>query len=151
MFFDWVAFDENGNRTKNSDKASQQAWSQGGRIVAVGFNDGRIRIYMIHPPWMDKETHPIERVDELQDHSGLITAIDWSKKSSVLTRPRLLSASFDGTIRVWKYKRRKWESIRIDATLNEKYEVYQGRVLNFTGRKLLTVTQVSTKISRVYH
>ena len=81
---------------------------------------------MIHPPWMDKETHPIERVDELQDHSALITAIDWSKKSSVLARPRLLSASFDGTIRVWKYTRRKWESIRIDATLNENYEAYQG-------------------------
>ena len=91
---------------------------------------------------MDKETHPIERVDELQDHSGLITAIDWSKKSSVLTRPRLLSASFDGTIRVWKYKRRKWESIRIDATLNEKYEVYQEKDLNFTGGKSLKVTPV---------
>ena len=37
-------------RTKPGDRAVQQAWSKGGRFIAVGFSDGRIRVYMILKP-----------------------------------------------------------------------------------------------------
>ena len=84
--------------------------------MAVGFNDGRIRIYMIHPPWLDKETNPIERIDELQDHTALITATEWSRNPSTHERPRLLSGSFDGTARIWSYARQTWTSIVLHCT-----------------------------------
>ena len=109
-------------RTKSSDKATQQAWTQGGRIVAVGFNDGRIRIYMIHPPWLDKEKNPIERIDELADHVGLISGLYWAKTPiSSQNRPRLLSGSFDGMARIWTYQRRQWVAQCMDCTAG-----YQG-------------------------
>ena len=114
-------------RTKSSDKAIQQAWTHGGRIVAVGFNDGRIRIYMIHPPWLDKEKNPIERIDELADHVGLISGLYWSRAPiSSSVRPRLLSGSFDGTARIWSYQRRNWSAKTIDCTLSSDLRVYQG-------------------------
>ena len=39
---------------------------------------------------------------------------------TLLIRPRLLSASFDGTARIWSYARQTWTCITLDCTLGPK-------------------------------
>ena len=98
-----------------SDKAQQQAWSKGGRFSAVGFNDGRVRIYMIHPP----SGNSIDRIAELSDHNQPISSLEWAQDKNDKVSPRLLSTSFDGTARIWSFSSQKWECKVIDCVADE--------------------------------
>ena len=99
-------------RTKGSDKAVQQAWSKGGRFAAVGFNDGRIRIYMLKPPHLKAN---IDRIEELDSHVNVISSLEWAQNQSSDNPPKLLSTSFDGSARIWTFSRQKWSQIEINC------------------------------------
>jgi len=62
---------------------------------------------MIHPP---NPKTPIDRIDELESHTQLISSLEWAQQQSQTTNPRLLTTSFDGTARIWNYSRQRWKA-----------------------------------------
>ena len=99
-------------RTKPGDRAVQQAWSKGGRLIAVGFSDGRIRVYMILKP---DSPRGVDKIAELDVHTSCVSSIEFNQMQSTKTPPALLSTSFDGFAIIWRMRNRRWKVQKIDC------------------------------------
>lgn len=104
-------------RTKPGDKAVQQSWSKGGRLVAVGFSDGRIRVYMLLKP---DSPHGVDRIAELDAHTGCISSLEFCQIQSSKIPPKLLSTSFDGSAIIWRMEKGNWKIQTIECVLESE-------------------------------
>ncbi|KAM4663406.1 bromodomain and WD repeat-containing protein 3 [Discoglossus pictus] len=94
-------------RSRPGVQISCSSFSSGGMFIATGSTDHVIRVYYLG-------TGSPEKIAELESHMDKVVAVQFCNNGDRLC---FVSASRDGTARIWQYQEQEWKALVLDMTV----------------------------------